>query len=206
MGINNGMAFENLKGGNVMISLKVSGVILLTGSILFLAAALSPISRIFGVRSAAERLEIIQGSRSAWNISQALFAAGAIVFALGTALMAYQLAGRPSTALMITAAVLLTVGAAAWTWHVYLRALDPAAFAEGFLPGWHFKVYGWLAMTALVLIGIALLRMGFPAWSGYVFIGGGLLFAAAYLLFKDVPPFLFYLPGMALAIMLIRGG
>lgn len=54
-------------------------------------------------RTEAERLEVIRGSRSAWGKSQVLFAAGAITFALGTALMAFQLTGRASTALVIPA-------------------------------------------------------------------------------------------------------
>ena len=107
---------------------------------------------------------------------------------------------------MIAAAVLLLVGAAVWTWHVYLRAVDPAAFVNGSLPGWHFALYTLLTLVAFLLTGIALLQLGSPPWSGWFLVGGALIFLILYFIFKDIPPFVHYLMGLALGFVLFRGG
>lgn len=189
-----------------MSILKISGVVILIGSVCFLVAAFSPISRVFGLPNSKDKLAVITGDLAAWNVSQVLFSLGSIVTTLGVALLAYTLKDRPLAPLLFAAAVFLAVGAAAWSWHTYLRMKDPAAFVNGTLPGWHFVLYTLLTMAALTLVGIALLRMGFPAWTGWLLIGGSLLFLMLYIIFKDMPPFVHYLLGVALAIALLRGG
>jgi hypothetical protein len=189
-----------------MSALKLSGAVTFVGSILFLIAAFSPISRVYALPTAENKLGMITGSPTAWVISQTLFALGAIVTALGIALAAYALRDRPSVLLFFTATAFLAAGAAAWSWHVYLRAAEPAAFVNGSLPGWHFALYTLLTMAALLLIGIALQRMGFPTWAGWLLIGGSILFFVLYLIFKDMPPFVYYLMGATLAFVLFRGG
>ena len=188
-----------------MSILKISGIVILLGSVCFLVAAFSPISRVFGLSNTKDKLAMITGDLAAWNFSQVLFALGAIVTVFGIALLAYALKDRPMAPLLFTAAALLAVGAAAWTWHTYLRMQDPAAFVNGILPGWHFVLYTLLTIAAFSLIGIALLRMGFPTLTGWLLIGGSLLFLALYIIFKDMPPFVHYLLGVALAIALLRG-
>jgi len=187
-------------------SLKVSAIVILIGSVLFLIAAFSPISRIFGIASAQARLQVISASPTAWAVAQVLFAIGAIVAGIGVLLAAIALPGRPSSSLVYVAAVLLLVGAAAWSWHVYLRAADPQAFTDGTLPAWHFILYNVLTLAALAIIGFALLRMGFPAWSGWLLIAGSILLFVLYVILKDMPPLVYYILGLVLGVVLFRGG
>ena len=58
---------------------KLSAIIVIAGSILFLIAAFSPISRVYATPTASDRLELINLSPRAWIVSQVLFALGAIV-------------------------------------------------------------------------------------------------------------------------------
>ncbi|MBX2997605.1 MAG: hypothetical protein KF893_03770 [Caldilineaceae bacterium] len=186
--------------------LKPSAVVIVVGSILFLIAAFSPISRIFGLPSAESRLQVISASPNTWIFAQALFSIGSLVTGVGILLAAIALHGRPSSPLLYVSAVFLLIGAAAWSWHVYLRASDPRAFTEGTLPAWHFVVYSVLTMAALSLIGIAFLSMGFPAWSAWLLIGGSILLFVLYLIFKDMPPFVYYVMTLTLGVVLFRSG
>jgi len=189
-----------------MFALKISGIVIFAGSIVFLIAAFSPISRVYSLPTAEKKLGVITTSPKAWVISQALFSLGAILVSAGVALAAYALKDHPSAPLLFTAAALLAAGAAAWTWYVTLRAADSTAFVRDSLPGWQFTVYTLFTMGAFLLIGIALLRMGFPTWAGWLLVGSSILLFILYVIFKDMPPFVYYLLGLALAFVLFRGG
>ena len=186
--------------------MKTSAVVIIAGSVVFLIAAFSPISRVFGLPSPDARLQLINSSLRAWSVSQVLFSVGAVVTAFGVILAASALRTRPGSPLLYVAGALLLVGSAAWSWSVYLRAINPGAFIHGTLPGWHFVVYTLLTMASFVLIGAALLRMGFPAWAGWLLLAASLLFFILYLIFKDMPPFVYYLLGAVLGVVLFRAG
>jgi hypothetical protein len=189
-----------------MSLLKISGIVTIVGSIIFLVAAFVPISSVYALPTAESKLKLITDSLEAWRFSQVLFSAGVIITAVGIAVAAFALKDRPSAPFVVIAAVLLIVGAAAWSWSVYLRATDPAAFANGTMPGWHFVLYSLLTMAAFLLIGIACLQLGLPAWAGWVLIVGSILFFVLYIIFKDMPPFVYYLMGVALGVALISAG
>lgn len=186
--------------------IKISGIIILLGSTMFIIAAFSPISRVFGLRSAEDKLSTIMNARRAWGVSQVLFSLGAVVTALGVAFAAYALKDQPQASLLFTATAFLAIGAGAWVRHVYLRTIDPPAFVNGSLPGWHFALYTLLTTGGFLIIGVALLWMGFSPWAGWILVGGASLFFILYVIFKDLPPFFYYLLGLVLGFVLLRGG
>jgi hypothetical protein len=188
-----------------MSLIKISGAVILAGSIAFLVAAFLPISRVYALSNAMDKLAMIQNATQAWGISQLIFSLSSMGTSLGVALAAYSLRDRQQAPLFIAAAALLVVGAAIWTWHVYLRAIDPTSFVNGSLPGWHFALYTHLTLAAFLLTGIALLQLGFPKWSGWFMVGSALLVLILYLIFNDIPPFVHYLMGLALGFVLFRG-
>ena len=85
------------------------------------------------------------------------------------------------------------LGALAWSWSVYRRALRPREFALGQLPGWPFVAYVWLTFAGLFLLGVGILEGNWPDWWGWVILGADALFVAGYLRYRDIPPFVFYL-------------
>jgi hypothetical protein len=186
---------------------RVAGVVLIVGSILFFLAAFSPISsRVFPEPDAAKRLQVIIEGRRAWTVAQTLFALGSIVAAIGIGLASYHFRSTPNSATAVLGSAAIVIGAGLWCWHVHLRTLDPQAFAEGSLPAWHFIAYTVLTQAGLAAFGVYLLRTGLQSWVGWAVIGGSALFFVAYLVFKDMPPFVYYILTLLIGVMIYRGG
>jgi hypothetical protein len=183
---------------------RASSIMIVVGSLLFITAAFSPISRIFGIRDAAVRLEIIAAAPNQWLIAQVLFALGSIVTAAGVGLLAARLAAWGPAVYVTTSAVLITVGAILWSWHVYLRAIDPARFTAGEIPFWLFAGYTLLTIAGLAALGVALLGTSLPSWAGWLPIISAALFLLLALVFGDMPPFVYYLITLVVGIVLYR--
>ncbi len=101
------------------------------------------------------------------------------------------------------ACAMLVVGALAWSLSVYRRAIRIADFVYGRLPGWPFMTYVLLTIGGLLLLGVGLLADDFPAWLGWLTIGATVVFLAAYVRFKDIPPFFFYLLLTVIGVVLL---
>lgn len=185
-------------------SVKAGAITIIVGAVLFLVAAFSPISRIFGMPDAAGRLEIIAAAPNQWLLAQLLFALGSIVTVIGIGMVAARLAGQGVTIYLFTSAVFMAVGALLWCWHVYLRAVDPALFVAGAIPWWLFAAYSLLTMAGLALLGVALLHTTLAAWVGWFPIGSAALFLILGLVFGDMPPFVYYLITFTIGVVLYR--
>lgn len=183
---------------------RASALTIILGSILFLAAAFSPISRIFGMPDAAQRLEVIAAAPVQWRLAQALFALGSIVTVVGIGLLALRMADRGFSIYLTTSTVVMAVGAVLWSWHVYVRAVDPAMFTAGDIPLWLFAGYSLLTMLGLVLLGTALLHAGLAPWVGWLAIGSAALFLVLAVIFGDMPPFVYYLITLTIGVVLYR--
>jgi len=142
---------------------KIIAMTIMAGSILFIIAAFSPASMVFGEPSAEKKLKMIMQSLNQWKISQLLFAAGAIVTAIGIVLLGYLFRYHTIANILYLSATMIMLAAIFWSWHVYMRAVDPPAFTEGRIPVWLFAVYTLLTQAGLIVLGVALLRMGLPA-------------------------------------------
>lgn len=190
-----------------MNSLRISALVLIAGSILFLMAAFSPISMaFFPERDPAKQLEIVLSSKRAWVISQIFFTSGAVVAAAGMGLAAYQWRILPGSKMAYVGFAVIGIGAILWVWDCYLRAGDPQALVEGTLPTWPFIGYTLLTQAGLVLVGVVMLRSALPSWVGWMVISGALVFFVLYLIFKDMPPFVYYVLTLITGIMLYRAG
>lgn len=183
---------------------KICAITIIVGSLLFLIAAFSPISRVFGESSAAVKLEIIMESLNQWKFSQFLFAAGTFVTAIGIGLTGILYRTQSISMIIYLSMVLLLIGVVFWTWHVYLRAVDPLAFTEGSIPAWLFVTYTFLTQAGLILFGVALLGMGLPDWTGWLMIGSMVLFFLLTIIFKDMPPFVYYIITLVTGVMIYR--
>jgi hypothetical protein len=184
---------------------RVSGILIIVGSALFLCAAFSPISsRVFAPgRSATRKLEVIRGSPTAWLVTQILFGLGALVTVLGVGVLAYGLGRQPPVWLIWTSVALLSVAVVLWLWHLYGRTVDPVAFAEGRWPRWPFLAYCMLTELGLAILGYTLLRGYQPTWIGWMLIVSMVLLFVLTLIFRDMPPLMFYLATLILGMALV---
>jgi len=182
---------------------RIAGSVLIIGSILFFIAAFSPIAQVFSEPDAAKKLEILMNGGRGWIVDQIFFALGSLVTAAGLALVAYQFRTIPHSWLVFLGLAAVVIGAVLWSWNVYLRAIDPQAFAAGTLPAWPFILYTILTQAGLAAFGSGLSRSTLPHWAGWVLTGGSLLFFLVYLIFKDMPPFAYYILTLPTGIMMV---
>jgi hypothetical protein len=184
---------------------RVSGILIIVGSALFLCAAFSPISsRVFSPgRSATRKLEVIRGSPTAWLVTQILFGLGALVTVIGICVLAYGLGRQPPVWLIWTSVAFLILAVVLWLWHLYGRRVDPVAFAEGRWPRLPFLAYCMLTEMGLAILGYTLLRGYQPTWIGWMLIGSMVLLFVLTLIFRDMPPLMFYLVTLILGIALV---
>lgn len=185
----------------------VAAAIVVLGSILFLIAAFSPAARVFAESDAERKLQMILADRRAWTNSQWLFSLGALVTAAGLLLVVLYDGGPLAVPWSYLAVATLLVGAGLWSWHVYLRAVDPQAFVRGALPAWHFVAYTLATQAGLATLGFVIARMDaqsrLPGWLGWLLMGSCALLFILYLLFKDMPPFVYYILTLLLGLMLL---
>lgn len=183
---------------------RVAAIILLVGSVLFIIAAFMPVSQVFVEPTPAAKLEIITSNRTAWSASQVLFGLGGSIAAIGLGFVAYHLHGTPGAVWAYIGLAAVILGAVLWDGHVYLRAIEPEGFVEGRLIGWLFPAYALLTQVGLLAFGVAYLLAGYPAWLGGVTVAGAVIFFIVYLIFKDIPPFVYCVLTFIAGIRLIR--
>jgi hypothetical protein len=182
--------------------MKLAAAVLVAGSALFQLGAFLPVSR-FYMASVQERTAIMQDQPLQWMLHLAGMGLGAVVAAVGLGLLALRLPrGTPSTLGLMTV-VLVTVGTLLWIWHLWMRIADPAGFASGANPMWHFAAYTVGMQAGLLLLAAAFRQAGLPNWMVLVLAGGSLLTVLALVLFRDVPPFAHYVWLLAVGIGLL---
>ena len=187
-----------------MSSIKIGSVIIILGSILFSIAAFSPISRIFSIPSPERKLEIILSAPNQWIAAQIFFALGALVTVAGVSIITYYFRNQPFSILLNISVAILFIGASLWIWHVYLRAIDPQLFTDRGIPIWYFATYTFLTQIGLALFGIALLRTEIQNWIGWMVIGSMGLFFVLTIIFRDMPPFVYYVVTLIAGYMMYR--
>lgn len=183
---------------------RVSAVLIIAGSAIFLCAAFTPISsRVFPERSASRKLEAIRASPTAWSVTQIMFGLGALVTVVGIGALAYGLPRQPSVWLIWTSVAVLILGVVLWLWLLYGRTVDPVAFAEGRWPRWPLMAYFLLTEAGLSILGYALLSSDLPTWTGWMLIVSMALLVVLTLIFRDMVPLMFYLVTLILGIALV---
>jgi hypothetical protein len=168
-----------------------SGVLMVSGSVLFLVGAGIAVPRVFTEPDSEQRLRMLAERLWWWRLGQPLYALGALVAALGVGALAADDRATDGTWFQASCA-LLVLGALAWSLSVYRRAVRPRDFALGRLPGWPFAAYVWLTLCGLLLLGAGLLAGGWPDALGWIVLGADALFVVGYLRYRDIPPFVFY--------------
>ena len=172
---------------------RVAGSLLIAGSLIFVLGAAIGVPRVFTEADPQERVRLLTEHLTVWRLAQPLYGLGPLVVVVGVGLLAAASPDRWTRALLIGSGIVLTLGTLAWIWSLYLRGTRAVEFAVRSLPGWPFTTYAVLTMGGLGLLGVGLLGAGTPAWLAWLTIGAAALFLIAYIRFKDIPPFVFYL-------------
>jgi hypothetical protein len=175
------------------------------GSILFLVAAFLPVSRVYVEPLAEKKIEIITAMKRMWNTGQILFGSGSIVTVIALGILSYGFRDSPSAKWSYLGVSLMAVGAVLWNWHVAERIIDPVAFANNTNTPYLFVMYSILTQAGMVFIGIMLLNSIVANWVGWTFIIGSVFFLLMLIIFKDVPPFVYYVLTMIAAVVLFFG-
>lgn len=190
-----------------MTSERLSGIILLIGSVLFIMAAFMPISSVFTEPVPEKRLAIINAAPDSWRLAQVFFGSGAVVAAIGLFVAYLFLRGKHASAASLIAFLLALIGALLWGWHTYLRAMDPEAFARGSLQlRWLAGAYFILTPAALFAFGIAIRRARYTRWLGWLNIGAAIVFILELIVSGDMIPLLYYVITAITAIVFIMEG
>ncbi len=171
----------------------IPGVLLVIGAVVFGVGAAVGVPRVFTERDPHARLRMLEERLGIWRMAQPLYGLGPIIASAGVGTLAAEAPVGWTRITFAAACLAMAVGALAWSWSLYLRATRVSGFAFGMLPGWPFTTYVLLTIGGLALLGIGLLRGGSPVWLGWLTLGADIVFFAAYLRFRDIPPFVFYI-------------
>ena len=69
--------------------------------------------------------------------------------------------------------------------------------------GLAFPVYVWLTIGGLATLGAGLVTGGISMWLGWLTVAVAVLCTAAYVSFKDIPPFVFYILFVVIGVVLL---
>jgi hypothetical protein len=172
---------------------RTSGIVLSIGSLLFLAVAFMPVSRVFVVRGAEQQLAVIAADRSGWQVAQFFFGSGATIAWVGLAMLAYRLKTKKRSIFPLVAVAASGVGLVFWIVYIYLRTISPENFVHSLYPGWLFPAYSFLTLLAILVLGMEMYRLKFPRWLALFTMLSAVLLALAFLVLKDLPPLLYYI-------------
>lgn len=167
-------------------------VVVVAGSVVFLVGASIGVPRVFTEPDVDERRRMLEAGRSRWRAAQPMYAAGALIAAIGVGVRATSMAEAPLVGVALSC-VLLVVGALCWSVSVHARGRDIEGFVRGTLSQWPFRAYVWLTLAGLVALGVGLVGSDVAAWTGWLAVVASLVFAAVFVRFGDIPPFVFYL-------------
>jgi hypothetical protein len=182
---------------------KPIALLILTGSLLFLIASFSPISRVHMAATAAEKLAIITEENQAWLFAQVLYTLGALLTASGIGLAALQIHRQARSGLWLPVFVGMAAGFLFFGAYVIFRTVNPQAWVEIVPPHPQFLVYTLLTQAGLFLFGLMLRRDGYPGWLSWLVVGSMAIVFILTIIFRDMPPFAYYLLSLTIAIVIL---
>ena len=197
--------------------LRLAGWLLLAGGILAIAGAFCPPYRQWSAPQ-EEGFRAIAANPVGWWCIHAGFFLGTVVAALGLAVLASALHGRPGYEWALVAAVAFAIAGTAWIGNIAYRLsvwnwAAETYVATGVTPGVFEPLRRWAAMLfavfslvgygAVAALGAATLRATLgPVWLRWATIVCGM--SAGYVVGYNVP-FIMYVPFAAIGIALLRG-
>ncbi len=183
---------------------KFIGWVIAIGSLLFLIAAFGPYARVFGNDPPEKKLEIITRLKIYWDIGHIFFGGGAVITVAGLSVLAFGMKNVEGGLGAQIGSILMIVGGFLWFWSCLERISSPEGFIYGNNTPYLFAIYSVLTQVGMVMVGWMLLNADMADWIGWMFTIGGIALFVLMVIFKDMPPFVYYIITSVLAINLIR--
>jgi hypothetical protein len=175
-----------------------SAVLLIIGFVLVIIASVAGPQSLYREPDVNKQLQIVADHGTAWLLSNLFFGLAAVVTAVGLVLFALHQRAGGGGALAAAGAGAYILGAAAFAFFLYRRAVDPASLFTNY----RFSPLTVLMLgsltVGLLLFGMAILQAGYPGWLGAGLIAGMALIGGLALLFpvrffKSFAPQAFFL-------------
>ena len=176
---------------------------IIAGSLLFFAASFSPLSRVHMEASAEGKMAIITQDPTGWVFVQILYGLGAVLAAAGIGSAAYQLS-RSRLAWWLPVSAAMAAGAVFFAVYVIFRAVNPQEWVQIIPPHPAFFTYTLLTQAGLFLFGLVLLSSPYPRWLAWLFGASMLALFVLTVIFRDMPPFAYYLISLPAGIVFLR--
>jgi hypothetical protein len=201
---------------------RLSGLLLVAGSLLFFVAAGLPLWDNTGksvyLTPLLDQFAFILGNGALWAWTNALFIAGTLVVLAGMVLLEGLLTDGGDRVLARLGLMAVSLGALLWIIEMAFR-ISVAGWAHGDANSpaavdLYVRLSGWvetlfIIFTVLNLFGIAafgaslLMTRLVPAWAGWFAIAVGLFGLVILILTGDLQPFLSYVPVLAMGIAIL---
>lgn len=185
--------------------LRSSALITSIGSLFFLIAAFLPYTKVFIEPDPHQKMYIINNMKNMWNIGNVLFGLGSLITVLGLGMISFGFKNTPNASFSLIGIILMAIGAILWSWHVAERIISPDGFANGTNTPFLFVLYSVLTQFGLFLLGIFFLKTELANWLGWMFMIGSAGLFILIVIFKDMPPVVYYLITIIFSISLIVG-
>ena len=177
--------------------------LIIFGSFFFLVAAFLPISRVYTQMSVEAKIGLIKKSPITWIFSQFVFGLSSIIVAIGFLMLATEMEAGSNQIFEYIGGGLMLAGAIAWTIHVIQRAKKPSYFVNKKLSSFYFPFFTIATILGLIFIGIELLNENMAPVIAWLTIGTNAVFLILYLIYKDMPPFFYYIMTLIIGFMLL---
>jgi len=167
--------------------------LVIAGSVVF-TLGISPVPRVYSERDPAERLRMLTARRALWQKGQSAIALGILIVAVGVLLI-----DPPGT---IAAGVMMLLGSIVWIPGLGERGRNIEGFAAGELAPWPYYGYAIATLAGLALLLPWLFVDEHTALAWFV-AGASAFFAAVLAITRDLPPFVFYVVLLVVAVVLL---
>jgi len=136
------------------ITIFIAVCVVVMNTIFGVGAAIG-VPRVFTERDPQARLRMLEEGLRRWRMAQPLYGLGPFITSVGVGYLAADGPAGWTRALFVGACSALGIGAAAWSWSLYLRGTRISDFALGGLPSWPFTTYVLLTICSLALLASA---------------------------------------------------
>ena len=183
---------------------RFAAILLIVSFVSLMLSILVNAPGLYATQNINERLQIINAYKTRWLFNQALAFLYILLTTIGFAVLASTLRASGKAWIPVLGAAAYAIGSISGMIFLFLQTTDPRVGYSGAYPAPEALAY-WFWLGGLLLLGIAFLQDGLPAWLGYVMVGVALVYGIIYLVSGAgfLTPFLIALLSLVIGIVLL---